>query len=137
MIIGYDWFEEFSPMRLHWKDKWMAIPYQNAIVVIHGISSLDPQVPEAQVCQLSEEDLHMDVDDTHAIYEHILPKIQHMLSIYNEVFASKVCFPPHRAYSHSIPLIPGSRPVCVMSYRYAPILKNEIKREVQDMLVMD
>jgi hypothetical protein len=133
MIIGYDWLEEFSPMRLHWKDKWKAIPYQNAAVVIHGISSLDPQVPEAQVCQLSE-DLHLDVDDTQAIDEHNLPEIQHLLSVYNEVFASKVCFPPYRAYSHSIPLIPGSRPVCARSYRYAPILKNEIERQVQDML---
>jgi hypothetical protein len=25
MIIGYHWLEEFSPMRLHFRDKWMAM----------------------------------------------------------------------------------------------------------------
>jgi hypothetical protein len=36
-------------------------------------------------------------------------------------------FSSPRECSHSIPLIPGS-------YRYAPTLKNEIERQVQDML---
>jgi hypothetical protein len=43
-------------------------------------------------------------------------------------------FPPPRECSHSIPLLPGSRPVCVRPYRYTPTLKNEIETRIQDML---
>jgi hypothetical protein len=43
-------------------------------------------------------------------------------------------FPPPRQYCHSIPLIFGSRHVRVRPYRYAPMLKIEIEKQVQDML---
>jgi predicted aspartyl protease len=27
-IVGMDWLESFSPMQVHWRDKWLLIPYQ-------------------------------------------------------------------------------------------------------------
>lgn len=36
--------------------------------------------------------------------------------------------------SHSIPLIEGARPVQIRPYRFAPELKNEIERQISDML---
>jgi hypothetical protein len=50
------------------------------------------------------------------------------------VFASAVEFPPPRSCSHSIPLIPSARPVNIRPYRFAPALKDEIEKQVQDML---
>jgi hypothetical protein len=32
LIIGMDWLESFSPMQVHWKSKWMEIPYANQTV---------------------------------------------------------------------------------------------------------
>jgi hypothetical protein len=43
-------------------------------------------------------------------------------------------FPPRRPFNHSIPLIPRSRPVNIRPYRYAPALKDEIERQVKEML---
>jgi hypothetical protein len=62
------------------------------------------------------------------VSSHELPEIQILLSKYNDVFASKVVFPPPWPFSHSIPLIGGARPVCIRPYRYAPILKDEIEK---------
>jgi hypothetical protein len=43
VVLGYDWLEKFSPMKIHWSEKWMAIPYGSSTVVIHGIlSQLSP-----------------------------------------------------------------------------------------------
>lgn len=28
MIVGMDWLEKYSPMKVHWKQKWMVIPYE-------------------------------------------------------------------------------------------------------------
>jgi hypothetical protein len=27
LIVGMDWLEQFSPMQIHWLQKWMMIPY--------------------------------------------------------------------------------------------------------------
>lgn len=27
LIVGMDWLEAFSPMKVHWQEKWMSIPY--------------------------------------------------------------------------------------------------------------
>jgi hypothetical protein len=42
--------------------------------------------------------------------------------------------PPARPCDHSIPLVPGAQPVQVRPYRYPPLLKDEIERQVTDML---
>jgi len=42
MIIGMDWLEVFSPMKVHWKFKWMAIPYKGAQVLLQGIVEDSP-----------------------------------------------------------------------------------------------
>jgi hypothetical protein len=34
VVLGYDWLEMFSPMKVHWSEKWMAIPYGQGIVVL-------------------------------------------------------------------------------------------------------
>jgi hypothetical protein len=39
MILGYDWLESFSPMRIHWGAKWMIIPYDGRQVMIQGMLS--------------------------------------------------------------------------------------------------
>jgi hypothetical protein len=61
-------------------------------------------------------------------------EIRHLLSKYAHMFASQVTYPPPRPYTHSIPLIPGSRSIHIKPYRYAPNLKDEIEKQVADML---
>ena len=43
-------------------------------------------------------------------------------------------YPPERAFAHEIPLIPGAAPVNVRSYRYPPAVKDEIERQISEML---
>jgi hypothetical protein len=62
------------------------------------------------------------------------PEIQHLLIVYADIFATKVQCPPPRSCNHSIPLIPGARPISVRPYRYAPALKDEIESQVKEML---
>lgn len=42
--------------------------------------------------------------------------------------------PPTRAADHTIPLIPGAQPVKVRPYRYSPIQKTEIEKQLKQML---
>jgi hypothetical protein len=52
MILGMDWLQAYSPMKVHWGDKWMAIPYQGSTAVLQG---MDPRLPVellVQVCDI-------------------------------------------------------------------------------------
>lgn len=42
--------------------------------------------------------------------------------------------PPKRAVDHQIPLVPGAEPVKVRPYRYSPIQKSEIEKQLKQML---
>ena len=42
--------------------------------------------------------------------------------------------PPARVFDHAINLIPGSVPVNSRPYRYSPLQKDEIERQVSEML---
>ena len=39
VILGMDWLQLFSPMKVDWKDHWLAIPCHGATVHLHGLSS--------------------------------------------------------------------------------------------------
>ena len=42
--------------------------------------------------------------------------------------------PPRRKYDHTIPLLPGAQPFSIRPYRLAPVLKDELEKQVQEML---
>jgi hypothetical protein len=49
IIVGMDWLENFSPMEIHWKNKWMLLPYNNTKVLLQGNL---PEHPPHTVVQL-------------------------------------------------------------------------------------
>lgn len=42
IILGMDWLEQFSPMRVHWQHKWLSIPYLGKQVVLLGYFDQQP-----------------------------------------------------------------------------------------------
>lgn len=57
-----------------------------------------------------------------------------MLDQYCDVFAEPHTLPPHRQYDHAITLQAGATPVNSRPYRYSPLQKDEIERQVTEML---
>jgi hypothetical protein len=55
IILGYDWLEAFSPMKIHWGAKWMSLPYEGTTAIMWGIL-FELQVGDVvQLCQLTDE----------------------------------------------------------------------------------
>jgi hypothetical protein len=50
------------------------------------------------------------------------------------VFAEPSSLPPSRVYDHAIPLKPDDAPFNAQPYRYSPAHKDEIERQVSEML---
>ncbi|XP_042035243.1 uncharacterized protein LOC121781586 [Salvia splendens] len=57
-----------------------------------------------------------------------------VLESFRSVFRVPTEMPPIRQYDHRIHLLPGSKPVNVRPYRYPYFQKNEIERQVREML---
>jgi hypothetical protein len=129
MILGMDWLELHSPMKIHWKQKWLALPYKNATAVLYGNL---PEAPEGTDIHLCE--VQVSISDSAPVSVAIPPEIQTLIQEFAVLFEIPKVLPPSRACDHSIPLIEGAAPFQVRPYRYAPILKDEIEKQVKEIL---
>lgn len=62
------------------------------------------------------------------------PELLQLLHSYEDLFAEPQGLPPRRACDHRIPLMAGAQPVNIRSYRHKPELKNEIDKQVAELL---
>lgn len=114
-------------MHIHWQQRWISIPYEGHSVILSGV---DADLPVGTILQLTEvksEEVLVELSD-------LPPELIHLLQEFDHLFQPPTALPPSRACDHSIPLIEGASPVFIRPYRYAPILKTEIEKQVQDML---
>lgn len=125
-IVGMDWLSTHSPQIVDWKQKWLAFQHHGAWICLQG------QVTSEFACTVVE--LHL-ISEAAEISKPLPPEIAQLLQQFSQVFSEPDGLPPHRAVSHSIPLIAGARPVQIRPYRFAPELKNEIEKQVAEMLL--
>jgi transposase InsO family protein len=126
MILGMDWLEQYSPMKIHWLEKWIQFPYASDWAVIRGDGASLPvgSVIHLSVTQDSEPDSGAAAP----------PALAELLVEFADIFRSPTALPPRRHCDHAIPLLPGTAPVSIRPYRYPPAIKDEIERQVQMML---
>jgi hypothetical protein len=116
-------------MLVHWADKWLSLTVGSSPVKLYGVQASDGQGALVQLCSLSQ----LPDTDQHIIQS--LPlELQSLLDRYSSVFEVPQGLPPVRDCDHRIPLIPGARPVQMRPYCYAPALKTEIEKQIDDML---
>jgi len=120
MIVGMDWLEQFSPMQVHWAEKWLLIPYNNNMVRLQGDLPDDFALTSIEVCVISADS----IQTVQPNQLDIPPAIQPLLAKYQSVFDEPHGLPPSRACDHSIPLTQGAQPFVIRPYRYSPALKN-------------
>jgi hypothetical protein len=91
---------------------------------------LFPDSLDCAIIELSQITFDVKLDEKEAP-----PKeIQSILQQYQSVFDRQTELPPRRLCDHTITLILGAQPVQSRPHRYAPVLKDEIEKQVQDML---
>lgn len=57
-----------------------------------------------------------------------------MLNKFEDVFQDPKTLPPYRVFDHAITLLPDVAPVNSSPYRYSPLQKDEIERQVNEMI---
>ncbi|XP_066365474.1 uncharacterized protein [Miscanthus floridulus] len=113
-------------MQIDWQHKWVMIPYGQSTVRLQGKLRELPEGSVIQVTALSSDD--------HTQQEYVPQAVSELLKEFESVFAPLAGYPPARLFDHAIPLILGASPMQVRPYRYPPLVKDKIKRQVTEML---
>jgi hypothetical protein len=87
VIVGMDWLSYYSPMQIHWEQKWLALPYQGEITVLQGMTSHHPASLYLQVCQLS------DSTSVEAPPTPLPPKISDLVTQFRHLFEPPTALP--------------------------------------------
>ncbi|XP_044326292.1 uncharacterized protein [Triticum aestivum] len=145
VILGIDWLACHSPMQVHWQEKTMQFEYGGQQVQLQGAKA---DVTQCQM--LSGEELNLllqragvarilqlctvQTDTVQATEMPVPQSVQQLLNEYEHLFGEPTGVPPQREGDHAIPLVPGARPVNLRPYRYSPAQKDEVERQVAEML---
>lgn len=141
MILGMDWLESLPPMWIDWNKKTLRYKLDGKRIQLKGvranIQQCDPiSLPELQELAADRALEHIvQLNATKGGHIETIPvEIKQVLQEYSGCFLTPTGLPPHRPYDHHITLLPGVQPVNVKPYRYSPQQKNEIERQIKEML---
>jgi hypothetical protein len=141
-ILGFDWLSANSPITHHWDNKTMSFEHKGLSITLQGVQPMDLSLQELPVDRLQKWLVGNDVWALAAVTvcppdslpEHIPEPVQAILAAYQDVFAEPKSLPPERHYDHAIPILPNDVPVNSKPYRYSPLHKDEIERQVKELL---
>jgi hypothetical protein len=142
-ILGVDWLKQWGDMRCNWAMKTLKFEQQGHSVTLRGMSSKEQtdlkELPVEQLLKLTKGNNIWAVavlafHDKATEMQSLPPQIQEVIDSFAPVFADPRGLPPHRDYDHAIALQPNSTPVNARPYRYSPMHKDEIERQVRAML---
>ena len=124
-ILGLDCLVTHGPMYVDWDERWMSFSHQGLTVTLHSKTPSQCACKMVEICLLQAEK---------GKPETYTPEIQQLLETFSSVFAEPTGLPPRRPYDYTIPLVERAQPISRRPYRYTPQLKNEIERQIEEML---
>lgn len=143
-VLGMDWLAAHSPMNYHWLEKTIKFDVDGKQVHLQGVRPSDlPPISELDAYELHRMEVSNDIGTAALVTvappgtapdKQVPPNIQKVLSEFDDVFAEAAALPPRHQYDHGIHLEPGATPINTRPYHYSPAQKNEIEKQVHDML---
>jgi hypothetical protein len=126
----------------HWAQNTLQFEHNGEQVTLKGMDTpIQMELAEISVSDLQElmaanEIWAMAVLDptTEVLVSTDSPDLQAILIEYADVFSKPATLPPDRALDHPITLQTTAQPVNSRPYRYSPLQKDEIERQVAEMI---
>ncbi|GAU28744.1 hypothetical protein TSUD_372530 [Trifolium subterraneum] len=144
VVVGMAWLKSLGDMIVNWKKQTMEFWHEGNWVMLKGIEGTAEAIPALQsvVGRASKGygkkwwSLEADLNNTEGKLEPIIehPELKSILESFENVFQEPKGLPPCRSRDHAINLVSGQGPVNVRPYRYPHHQKNEIERQVKEML---
>jgi hypothetical protein len=145
-ILGIDWLNRQGKMTCDWTLKSISFQHHGQDITLQGIV----QLQQAQLTEISIEQLQKWISGNKvwalAMLDAVSPSppstqsapsspdLQVLLDESGDVFMEPSTLPPHRTLDHAITLDKDANLVNTRPYRYSPLQKDEIERQVAEML---
>ncbi|KAD7479902.1 hypothetical protein E3N88_03038 [Mikania micrantha] len=123
VVLGVQWLATLNTVQANWKEMFMIFTIEGKKYKFQGITS-GPQKSS------SFQHLAIKPDSSPTIPDPLKP----LLKTHTTVFLEPNTLPPVRTQTHSINLFPNSTPPNIRPYRYPHVQKNEIEKQVQQLL---
>ncbi|XP_058771346.1 uncharacterized protein LOC131644773 [Vicia villosa] len=140
VVLGVSWLSTLGKVVVDWKDLSMQFLYEGNMINLQAQGRLQGK----QGClQSFLEDKHRrggedwwwtNHDEVEATSEAGHEEVTKLLGKFFDVFQEKITLPPERKQVHQIKLIPEHGPINVRPYRYPHHQKEEIERQVTELL---
>lgn len=143
VVLGMEWLKTLGDMIVNWRLQTMSFWSNKKWVVLQGIDGCERELVALQ-CILSKPKFNkpkelwgMDkrgVEGGTRLTAHQHKELGLILEQYAQVFQEPFGLPPRRNKEHAINLLENHGAVNVRPYRYPHHHKNEIEKQVQEML---
>lgn len=141
VILGVVWLETLGKVTMDWKEMYMVFNHKGQLVKLQGqqlgekTTTFQSVVSQQRVikgcCWYITKEVNGDTELKKGVQEKELNKL---LNRYAPVFKDIEGLPPVRNISHAIVLHNGVDPVSVRPYRYPHHQKDEIERQISNLL---
>lgn len=138
IILGVEWLETLGKTTTDWRKKTMSFESNGRMVTLKGYRVQDCN--QTAALQGLIRDIVTDGDEVSPKTEQPGASrggeaLEHLLNNrHPSVFQKRKGLPPHRSHDHAIILQPDSKPVSVRPYRYAYHHKDEIEKQMGELL---
>jgi hypothetical protein len=146
-ILGMDWLKKQGKMTCDWAQKSLSFYHQGHEITLQGIvahkqehlseistEQLQKWLKGNEVWALAYLDNSSTTDQSLAGETVLNPDLKQLLTEFGDIFSEPKSLPPHRDLDHAISLKSDATPVNTRPYRYSPLQKDEIERQVAEML---
>jgi hypothetical protein len=143
LILGTDWLQQHSSMWVHWKHKKMRFTHKGSRITLRGIKDCTSKCLKLKPTKLKgllrkggiAQMIQVNQLEAKTPLTPIPTEVQQLLKQYESLFRKLAVLLPQRKFDHSNNLIPGVPPVNIKPYQYNPTQKDEIERQVREMLL--
>ncbi|KAL5731844.1 hypothetical protein ACHQM5_004534 [Ranunculus cassubicifolius] len=141
LVLGVQWLKAIGPVLMDFSLLQLQFTYKGKSLSLKGFSSPNNlQVMSMQA--LHKYTVHNTMSIMGVLFSVsdqepsriILPPVQQVLNDFASVFDEPNSVPPPRSQDHSIVLKDGATPMSIRPYRYPHIQKEEIEKQIQEML---
>ncbi|MCH83460.1 RNA-directed DNA polymerase (Reverse transcriptase), partial [Trifolium medium] len=143
VVLGMEWLKTLGDMIVNWRQQTMSFWSNKKWVTLQGIDGGERELVALQ-CILSKSKLRneerlwrmekKECEDGVELTEEQQKELEEILTTYGQIFQEPTGLPPRRNKEHAINLIENHGAVNVRHYRYPHHHKNEIEKQVQDLL---
>ncbi|GAU12466.1 hypothetical protein TSUD_229990, partial [Trifolium subterraneum] len=143
IVLGMEWLKTLGDMIVNWRKQTMSFWSEKRWVTLQGISGQEKSSVALQSIlskpKLTDQEVLWGLDiqekkELHGLTKQQQLELNKVLVQFEGVFKEPTGLPPRRDKEHAINLVEGHGTVNVRPYRYPHHHKNEIEKQVQEML---